>query len=59
MLGGEVLMPEDNPRDWKSDPEKREKLVKKMARLLQEGHRMLDEICPRCDAVLFLSLIHI
>jgi len=54
MLGGEVLMPEDNPRDWKSDPEKREKLVKKMARLLQEGHRMLDEICPRCDAVLFL-----
>lgn len=47
-------MPEDNPRDWKSDPEKRDKLIKKMARLLQEGHRMLDEICPRCDAVLFL-----
>ncbi len=39
--------------EWKTDPEKRKKLINKMIRLLQEGHRMLDELCPRCDAILF------
>jgi len=40
--------------DWKRDPEKKRKLIEKMAKLLQEGHRMLDEVCPQCDAILFL-----
>ena len=39
--------------DWKKDPEKKKKLIEKMVRLLQEGHRMLDEICPKCDSILF------
>ncbi len=40
--------------EWKTDLKKKERLIKKMAKLLQEGHRMLDEVCPRCDAILFL-----
>lgn len=44
----------NDSREWKKNPEARKKLIEKMARLLQEGHKMLDEVCPRCDAILFL-----
>jgi len=42
-------------KDWVKNPELRNELVKKMVLLLREGHRMLDEVCPVCSAILFLK----
>lgn len=44
---------DENASDWRKNSEKREKLVKKMARLLEDGHRMLDQICPKCGTIIF------
>jgi len=43
----------ENDADWRKDPKKRSDLIKKMARLLEDGHRMLDEVCPKCGTILF------
>lgn len=47
-------MTEETKKDWIEDSELRDKLIKKMVLLLREGHRMLDETCPVCSAILFL-----
>jgi len=45
-LGGE--------ENWTKNPDTKNKLIEKMVSLLRDGHRMLDEVCPRCGAILFL-----
>ena len=44
---------ENNIPDWRNDPEQKRRLISHMAELLREGHKMLDEVCPRCGAILF------
>lgn len=39
--------------DWKRNPEQKKRLIQHMIELLREGHKMLDESCPRCGAILF------
>jgi len=45
---------DDKEESWIRNPELKDKLIQKMVLLLREGHRMLDETCPRCGAILFL-----
>ena len=40
--------------NWTKNPDTKDKLIEKMVSLLRDGHRMLDEVCPRCGAILFL-----